>query len=145
MKSLGMTSHYATPRPVNVIQDPLDFRVVLLGSLGFTTDYIASDTGLTKSQVTYRLGKGEIKRADYRRGESAIARSLVKQFAGGDSFAAHELRRELENKFPEYSEVEFKPNDPKTLRASHTERHITPRIKVYSKPTKRQKRRMRRA
>lgn len=52
-------------------------EVAILGALGFSTRYICERTGLTPCQVSYRLGKGSIKRADYRNGESAMAQRVM--------------------------------------------------------------------
>jgi hypothetical protein len=69
----------AVARPVDLLNDPLDFKVCLLGSLGQTTFSIMLRTGLTFSQVNYRLGKAGIKRADFRRGESDIVKNLIRR------------------------------------------------------------------
>jgi hypothetical protein len=56
-----------------------DFQVVMLGSLGFSTTFIQQFTGLTFSQVLYRLHKVGTKRSDYREGRSQLALSMVKR------------------------------------------------------------------
>jgi hypothetical protein len=45
-----------------------------MASMGFSTRAIIRETGLTSSQTTYRLKKAGIKRADYRNGESYMAK-----------------------------------------------------------------------
>jgi hypothetical protein len=57
-------------RRVDFMNDSRDLRVVVLGSLGFSTDFISRQTGLTTGQVVYRLSKAQTKRADYRNGRS---------------------------------------------------------------------------
>ena len=56
-----------------------DFHCALLGSLGFSSRLIAYRTGLTNSQIAYRLRKGQIRRMDYRNGESAFAERVISQ------------------------------------------------------------------
>jgi hypothetical protein len=58
-----------------------DMKVLLLGSLGFSTGYIARQCRLSMGQVLYRLRQGSVKRAGYRDGDSSFAR-LVVQRAG---------------------------------------------------------------
>ena len=65
-------------RPVNLLHGD-DFKCAVLGSLGFSTRLIMSHTGLTPSQISYRLRKGEIRRSDYRNGESAVAENLLQR------------------------------------------------------------------
>lgn len=67
----------ATPLKVNWL-DPRQLMVVLLGSEGQSTKSISSYTGLSKSQVLYRLKLENVKRADYRNGTSAVARALIR-------------------------------------------------------------------
>jgi hypothetical protein len=54
-----------------------DLHAAVLGSLGMTTDAIAAATGLTPSQVNYRLRIAGVKRADYRRGTSVLAVKVI--------------------------------------------------------------------
>jgi hypothetical protein len=65
---------------VNFFQNRDDFRCLLLGQLGFATDFIASQTRLSPGQVLYRLRKGKTRRADYRSGDSEAAQ-LVQRMA----------------------------------------------------------------
>lgn len=55
-----------------------DFEAALLGSLGMTSNYIASRTNLTHGKISYRLRKAKIRRSDYRNGESTIARLVMR-------------------------------------------------------------------
>lgn len=64
------------PRKVDFLTNGDDFDVVLLGMIGWSTQAIAAKTGLSWNQVTYRLGRAGITRADYRNGESAAAKSM---------------------------------------------------------------------
>lgn len=64
---------------------PTDFRThvptfmaCLLGGMGYSTDLICARTGLTPSQVGYRLHKYNVMRKDYRSGESALAKHIIK-------------------------------------------------------------------
>lgn len=56
-----------------------DLQCAILAGLGFSTKMIMERTGLTACQVTYRLHKAEIKRADYRNGESAMAQRIIER------------------------------------------------------------------
>ena len=64
------------PRKVELLKGD-DFKCALLGSLGFSTKLIMQHTDLTPGQVGYRLRKGNIRRTDYRNGESAVASALL--------------------------------------------------------------------
>lgn len=54
-----------------------ELRCAILAGMGFSTKFIMAETGLTPSQVTYRLHKAAIKRADYRNGDSAMAERML--------------------------------------------------------------------
>ena len=64
---------------VNWFENVQDFRVLVLGNMGFSTDYIVQRTKLTPGQVLYRLGKGKVRRMDYRSGNSPLAIDLMKR------------------------------------------------------------------
>ena len=64
-------------RKVDMMYDPTDFRVALMGSMGMSTKAIMQQTGLSYCQVTYRLTKGAISRADYRNGASPLAQFIL--------------------------------------------------------------------
>jgi hypothetical protein len=66
-----------THRRVDFIRNKQDLEVLLLGSMGFATDFIMERTGLTVGQVLYRLGLGAIKRKDYRNGSTAVAQYVL--------------------------------------------------------------------
>lgn len=54
-----------------------ELRCAILAGMGFSTKFIMAETGLTACQITYRLHKATIKRADYRNGESAMAERML--------------------------------------------------------------------
>lgn len=56
--------------------DAEDLEVVVRGALGQSTKAIQSKTRLTPCQITYRLAKANIRRMDYRNGESSVARQV---------------------------------------------------------------------
>ena len=66
------------PRRVNLLAGD-DFKCAIMGSLGFSTNLIMRHTELTTSQVGYRLRKAEIRRTDYRNGDSAVAESMLQK------------------------------------------------------------------
>jgi hypothetical protein len=77
MRTTRLTIYEPTPhRKVNILVGA-DFLCCALGQLGLSTETIAAQTGLSVHQVTYRLGVGHVKRADYRNGTSPIARRVM--------------------------------------------------------------------
>ncbi|HLX61047.1 MAG TPA: hypothetical protein VKX17_07170 [Planctomycetota bacterium] len=64
------------PRPVRLFHGK-DFLCALLGSLGFSTKFIVDRTDLTPGQISYRLRRAGVKRADYRNGESALSTTIL--------------------------------------------------------------------
>lgn len=54
-----------------------DLQCAILAALGFSTQHIMEQTGLSAGQISYRLRKGVIKRADYRNGTSAMAQRVM--------------------------------------------------------------------
>lgn len=76
----------AKHRRVDFIRDPVDFQCALLGALGLSTSYIGKETELTPCQITYRLHKANVKRADYRNGGSAFAKRFVRTVAETPEF-----------------------------------------------------------
>jgi hypothetical protein len=58
---------------IDFYSNPRDLRVVVLGSLGFSTEYICQQTRMSLGQVIYRLHKSRTRRADYRNGGSVAA------------------------------------------------------------------------
>ena len=77
--------HYAT-RPVGPAKprrvkfdEGEDFTCALLGSLGFSTQYIMQHTEFSPGQIGYRLRLGGIKRSDYRNGKSPMVTSIIQR------------------------------------------------------------------
>jgi len=68
------------PMRVNWASDE-DLQCAILGAMGFSTRFIGEQTGLSPCQISYRLSKGRIKRADYRNGESEMAQRVMDQVA----------------------------------------------------------------
>ena len=66
-------------RRVDFARNLDDFRCALLASLGFASSYIEERCGLTGGQISYRLRKAAIKRADYREGRSRTAAIVMRQ------------------------------------------------------------------
>lgn len=66
------------PRPVHYISNVDDRMCAILGAMGFATSFIQRETGLTPSQITYRLKKAGIRRIDYRNGTSRAAKLIVR-------------------------------------------------------------------
>jgi len=54
-----------------------ELQCAILGGQGFSTKMICARTGLTPCQVSYRLNKARIKRADYRNGNSDVASQVL--------------------------------------------------------------------
>jgi hypothetical protein len=64
------------PMRVTWTQDD-ELRCAILAGMGFSTKFIMEETGLTACQISYRLRKAAIKRADYRNGQSAVAERVL--------------------------------------------------------------------
>lgn len=62
-----------------------DLLCCLLGHAGFHTRAIQHQTGLSPGQVGYCLKMAEIKRADYRNGESDMAHLVLAQVRGRET------------------------------------------------------------
>lgn len=86
----------ATPQPVDFFQEKQDHECALLGALGFSTNYICEKTGLTPSQVSYRLakagltGKSVASRKAFRNGTSPFVKTVLgvaRDFADRDLVA----------------------------------------------------------
>lgn len=58
--------------------EPQDIECIILGEMGLTTAAIASRSELSEGQVLYRLKKADIKRSDYRSGESKFAQHALR-------------------------------------------------------------------
>ena len=77
-----MSNNPTTPKRVRWISEE-DLKCAILASLGFSTKHIMEVTGLTQCQVTYRLNKAHIKRADHRNGTSDMAKRVVERVTPG--------------------------------------------------------------
>jgi hypothetical protein len=64
-------------RRVDFIHRVDDLRCATMGALGFATDFIVRLTGMSPSQVTYRLGKAHIRRPDYGNGRGPEAKHIL--------------------------------------------------------------------
>lgn len=78
MKRRTLQQH-AIPKSVNFANNPDDLECAIMGEAGWHTRAIARETGLTESQVTYRLARASVKRANYRNGESEMAHFMLAQ------------------------------------------------------------------
>lgn len=54
-----------------------ELRCAILAGMGFSTKLIMEETGLTACQISYRLKMAAIKRADYRNGNSDMAKRMM--------------------------------------------------------------------
>ena len=63
---------------VDFLDNAHDMQAAVLGQLGFKTEYIAAQTGLSVGQVLYRLNLRGIRRASYRDGSSASAQLVLR-------------------------------------------------------------------
>lgn len=77
-----MSDKPTTPKRVQWTSEE-DLQCAILASLGFSTKHIMNVTGLTQCQVTYRLNKAHIKRADYRNGTSDMAKRVIERVTPG--------------------------------------------------------------
>lgn len=62
-----------------------DFETWWLSELGFSIKMISEHTGYSKSQVSNRRRKFNVRASDFRNGVSPLARSLIKQKFGKDT------------------------------------------------------------
>ena len=86
----------AAPKIVDYASNKWDHDCVLYGSMGFSTSFIMEKTGLSFCQVSYRLQKARVKRSDYRNGNGAIVRAILRnaQDAADNQLRIH-LKRVL--------------------------------------------------
>lgn len=64
-------------RFVDFLSNGNDFEVLLLGSLGKSTQFIMSQTGYSEGQIAYRLKKQDVHRMDFRNGISELSQRLL--------------------------------------------------------------------
>ncbi|HEX4647049.1 MAG TPA: hypothetical protein VH598_15710 [Verrucomicrobiae bacterium] len=62
---------------VALLSRQVDFDCLMLGSFGLKTRVIADYTGLTASQVVYRLKKAKIRISDFREGHGPFAAMVL--------------------------------------------------------------------
>lgn len=67
---------------VDFLHNAKDLEAAVLASMGFSTDFIQAKTGLSPGQIGYRLKRAGVKRAEYRSGNSALARMVLGQLHG---------------------------------------------------------------
>jgi hypothetical protein len=77
-----------TRHTITFAPQSIEIEVVVRGELGHYTRAISRATGLTESQVQYRLTKANVKRSDYRDGTSWIAKNAFKGMHDAVSEAA---------------------------------------------------------
>lgn len=63
---------------VNFFLNQEDMTVAILGTLGLSTDYIKSMTNFSDGQILYRLRSANVKRSNYRNGDSPIINGVLK-------------------------------------------------------------------
>lgn len=73
---------------VGLLSKPDDFACLLLASLGQSAKSIARVTGLSVGQISYRLKMAHIQLRDYRNGNNAYSRMVVR---GVNDLAAKQL------------------------------------------------------
>ena len=64
-------------RYVDFLNNPKDFEVLVLGSLGQSTKSIIAKIGYSPCQISYRLHKQGIKRMAFRNGESELSKRVL--------------------------------------------------------------------
>jgi len=75
-----MPNPRTNPRRVDFLHNIADLDALVLAELGFSTRFIERETRLSAHQITYRLHKVNVKRADYRNGESETAQNILSNF-----------------------------------------------------------------
>lgn len=83
-------------KTANPLTDANNFMVALYGDSGMSSRFIQEKTGLTKSQVLYRLKAYDIKLSNYRNGNSLIARAVLQQ---GRQMVGYHLEAALRSKY----------------------------------------------
>lgn len=76
--------------------DDDDLFVAFLGEVGWHSRAIAERTNMTECQVNYRLHKANIKRKDYRNGESKTSELVIDKCAPQ---VTRDLRSDLPQRF----------------------------------------------
>ena len=74
--------------------DETTFFCAGLGEMGWTTQAIARETGLSLCQVLYRLRIVGVKREGYRTGKSKLSKLVLRHFLGqAETFARDKANR----------------------------------------------------
>lgn len=84
------------PKSANPLTDASNFMVALYGDEGMSGKFIQEKTGLTKSQVLYRLKAYSIKLSNYRNGQSLSARAMLQH---GRQMVGYQLESALRTKY----------------------------------------------
>jgi hypothetical protein len=77
------TRNNGKPRRIDLISDDADHACAFFGAIGMSTKFITKRTGLTPSQISYRLKKGGFtrengaSRMDYRNGDSPFSLAMM--------------------------------------------------------------------
>lgn len=74
---------------------PADIQCCLLAKMGMSTKLICSRTGLTPGQVALRLRQANIRRSDYREGESMFAQKVIAFCATNSQEILGQVKREV--------------------------------------------------
>src|SRR3546814_3657509 len=101
------------PRPVDFEKNVTDQDVGDIGEAGWHTRAIAEATGLTPSQVLYRLRQAGVKRANYRNGDSDMAKIML------------QANRAHGNERKEYTAAEKLYNQIDNLHERRSEEHTS--------------------
>lgn len=83
------------PRKVDPLREHSDFQCALHAEFGMSTKFIHESTGLTMSQVSYRVKKFGIKRSNYRNGTGLAARAMLQH---GRQMVGYHLERQLRDR-----------------------------------------------
>lgn len=60
-----------------LLNDPGNFKVLLLAAMGLSDRYISESTGMTRGMIANRVRIAGIRRVFYRDGKSTIARRVI--------------------------------------------------------------------
>jgi hypothetical protein len=84
------------PKSANPLLDANNFLVALYGDEGMSSKFIQEKTGMTKSQVLYRLKAYDIRLSNYRNGNSLSARAVLQH---GRQMVGYHLEAALRAKY----------------------------------------------
>lgn len=105
-RSFSSLAEKAAPRRVDYHANQSDFLCVVLAAIGLSTQAISQRTGLTESQVMYRLAKAEgerkggeqTARTAYRNGQGTIATQIITSVIGGRTEVTKTVVHKLEQR-----------------------------------------------